>query len=228
MKKFIIFFIFIPLVYSEIHRFITTYTGTNEQTAPGNPEFFAVTTLDGHQIDYYDSNIKKMIPRQDWMEDFKYKYMWEKDTEIIEDVQQIYKNNIHVLMKRFNQTQGVHTYQRMYGCVWDDETEESHGFDQYTYDGQTFITLGVRERRYTAHEPQAIPTVEKWNNDKERFTVLKRYYDHECMYWLMYFLELRKGVFKRRGPTKDYIPVCVVGVLVICVLLRMKSKRKLW
>ncbi|XDV22988.1 hypothetical protein PO909_027726 [Leuciscus waleckii] len=197
--KFIIFFICVPLVYSEIHRFMTTYTGTIGLTTAGIPEFTAVTTLDGHQIDYYDSNIMKLIPKQDWMEEFTYKDMWEKDTEIRKHVQQIYKNNIHVIMQRFNQSHGVHTYQRMYGCEWDDETEESHGFDRYTYDGQDFISLGVRERRYTAHVPQAILTVEKWNNDKEQLTLLKRYYDHECVYWLPYFLKLRKAGFKRRG-----------------------------
>ncbi|XP_077082076.1 class I histocompatibility antigen, F10 alpha chain-like [Siphateles boraxobius] len=227
MKKFIIFFIFIPLVYSELHRFMTTYTGINGQTIEGTPEFSAVTTLDGHQIDYYDSDIKKLIPRQDWMKKFASTELWKEDTEIRKEVQQIYKNNIHVIMQRFNQSHGVHMYQRMYGCEWDNETEKLRGFDRYVYDGQDFITLGVREGRYTAHVPEATPTVMKWNNDRERFTLLKRYYDHECIYWLEYFLELRKVGFKRTGPKKEYILVCVIGVLVICALVRLNSKRKL-
>ncbi|CAM4661973.1 unnamed protein product [Leuciscus chuanchicus] len=195
--KFIIFFLCVPLVCSELHKLYTAYTGINEQTAAGIQEFIAETRLDDQQIDYYDSNIKKIIPKQDWMEEFTFTEMWKEDTKIREDVQQIYKNNIHVIMKRFNQSGGVHMYQRMYGCDYDDKTEYSHGFDRYTYDGQEFITLGVRERRYTAHVPQAIPTVEKWNNDGERFTVLKQYYDHECVYWLKHFLALRKAGFER-------------------------------
>lgn len=94
---------------------------------------------------------------------------------------------------------GLHTYQRVYGCVWDNETEESQGFDKYSYDGRDFISLGVKERTYTAHVPQAEPTVEKWNNDRTQLTLLKRYYEHECIYWLKEFLKLRKAGFKRRG-----------------------------
>ncbi|XP_067252892.1 class I histocompatibility antigen, F10 alpha chain-like [Chanodichthys erythropterus] len=220
--KFIIFLIFIPLVHSELHRFITTYTGISGQTFAGTPEFSAVTSLDGHQIDYYDSNIKKMIPKQDWMKEFVSKDTWTEDTEIRKHVQQVYKNNIHVLMQRFSQSQGVHSYQRVYGCEWDDHTEESQGFDKYSYDGRDFISLGVKERTYTAHVPQAEPTVEKWNKDEDQLKLLKRYYEHECVYWLTYFLELRKAGFKRRGPTKDYTVLYVVGVLVICAFVLMK------
>ncbi|KAL0147516.1 hypothetical protein M9458_057182 [Cirrhinus mrigala] len=135
---------------------MTTYTGINGQTVAGIPEFSAVTTLDGRQIDYYDSEIKKLIPRQDWMKEFASTNTWKEDTEIREQVQQIYKNNIHVLMQRFNQTHGVHTYQRMYGCDWDDETKDSHGFDWYAYDGEDYVALDLKELRYiTAKDPSS-------------------------------------------------------------------------
>jgi len=94
------------VVCSEIHSFMTVYTGTNEQTAAGTREFSAVTTLDEEPIDYYDSDTKKLMPIQDWMKDSTYKDMWKRDTEIREEVQQIYKNNIPVLMQRFNQSGG--------------------------------------------------------------------------------------------------------------------------
>ncbi|XDV22986.1 hypothetical protein PO909_027724 [Leuciscus waleckii] len=152
--KFIIFFLCVPLVYSEIHRFITTYTAINGKTIAGTPEFSAVTTLDGQQIDYYDSNIKKMIPKQNWMNEFASTEMWKKYTDIRENLQQIYKNNIHVLMETFNQSHGVHTYQRMYGCEYDDETGDSHGFDQYGYDGEDFISLDLKKLRYNTSVPQ--------------------------------------------------------------------------
>ncbi|XP_026091167.1 class I histocompatibility antigen, F10 alpha chain-like [Carassius auratus] len=157
------------------------------------PEFSAVTTLDGQQIDYYDSEIKKLIPKQDWMKDYASKDLWKADTEIRENVQQIYKNNIPRLMQRFNQTHGVHTYQRMYGCDWDDETGVSRGFDEYSYDGERFISLDLKENRYTASVPQAIPTVMKWNKDREQLVYLKRYYRYECVYWLKELLHFSKA-----------------------------------
>ncbi|XP_048037248.1 major histocompatibility complex class I-related gene protein-like isoform X2 [Megalobrama amblycephala] len=198
--KFIIFFIYIPFVYSELHSFMTTYTGIRGQTIAGIPEFSAVTTLDDQQIDYYDSITMELIPKQDWMKEFASKDMWKEDNDIRQYVQLVYKNNIDVLMQRFNQSHGVHTYQRVYGCVWDDKTEVSQGFDLYAYDGKDFISLGVKERRYTESVPQASPTVQKWSDNKAQLGHLKLYYEHECVYWLIYFLKLRKAGFKRRAP----------------------------
>ncbi|XP_048037246.1 major histocompatibility complex class I-related gene protein-like [Megalobrama amblycephala] len=201
--KFIIFFIYIPFVYSELHSFITTYTGISGQmTADDCPEFSAVTTLDDQQIDYYDSNIKKLIPRQYWMKEFASEELWKEDNEIREQVWQVYKNNIPVLMKRFNQSHGVHTFQRMYGCEWDDKTGDSNGFDQYGYDGEDFISLDIKEGRYTESVQQAELTVMKWNNNKEQLEILQEYFGHECVYWLKEFLYFPKATFKKADHPK--------------------------
>uniref|UniRef100_A0A673HAS4 MHC class I-like antigen recognition-like domain-containing protein n=1 Tax=Sinocyclocheilus rhinocerous TaxID=307959 RepID=A0A673HAS4_9TELE len=151
-----------------LHTLKTTYTGKKGQTA-------AVTTLDGQQIDYYDSEIKKLIPKQDWMKDYASTKTWKEYTEFRERVQQTNKINITALMQRFNQSRGVHVYQRMYGCEWDDETRDTRGFDEYSYDGQRLISLDLKELRYTASVPQAIPTVQKWNNDRKQL-------DSQCVF----------------------------------------------
>ncbi|KAK9967137.1 hypothetical protein ABG768_001549 [Culter alburnus] len=203
--KFIIFLICVPFVYSELHRFMTTYTGINGTTMAGIPEFSAVTTLDDQQIDYYDSNIMELIPRKNWIKDFASTHMWKKDTKIRKHVQQIYKNNIHVVMQRFNQSHGVHTYQRMYGCEWDDETGDSQGFDQYAYDGEDFISLDLKELRYITSVPQAELTVMKWNNDRTQLELLKQYYEDECVYWLKKFLKLSKATLEKAEPPKVFL-----------------------
>ncbi|XP_048038157.1 major histocompatibility complex class I-related gene protein-like [Megalobrama amblycephala] len=200
--KFIIFLIFIPLVYSELHTFMTTYTGISGQNFTGTPEFSAVTTLDGHQIDYYDSDIKKLIPKQDWMEEFATIDTWKEDTEIRKHVQQVYKNNIHVLMERFSHSHGVHTFQRMYGCNLDDETGETQGFDQYAYDGEDFISLDLKELRYITPVQQAELTVMKWNNDRTQLEFLKQYFGQDCVDWLNKFLRLSKATLEKADPPK--------------------------
>uniref|UniRef100_A0A8C1H6U8 Ig-like domain-containing protein n=1 Tax=Cyprinus carpio carpio TaxID=630221 RepID=A0A8C1H6U8_CYPCA len=140
------------------HAFITTYTEINGHAIEGIPEISSVAALDGRQIDYYDSEIKMLIPRQDWMKEFISGDRFKEYTEIRERVQQTNKINITVLMQQFNQTHGVHTYQRMYGCEWDNETGYSRGFDQHGYDGQDFILLDMNEaqlellRQYYQHE----------------------------------------------------------------------------
>uniref|UniRef100_A0A673MS38 Ig-like domain-containing protein n=1 Tax=Sinocyclocheilus rhinocerous TaxID=307959 RepID=A0A673MS38_9TELE len=149
------------LVCSERHTFITLYTEINGQTVAGFPDISAVTTLDGQQIDYYDSEIKKLIPKQDWMKEFASEDRFKEYTEFRERVQQTNKINIRFIMERFNQSHGVHVYQRMYGCDWDDETGESRGFDQHGYDGQDFIFLDMKEFRYVTPVLQGIITMQK-------------------------------------------------------------------
>uniref|UniRef100_A0A673MQX9 Ig-like domain-containing protein n=1 Tax=Sinocyclocheilus rhinocerous TaxID=307959 RepID=A0A673MQX9_9TELE len=182
-----------------VHTFITLYTEINGQTVAGFPDISAVTTLDGQQIDYYDSEIKKLIPKQDWMKEFASEDRFKEYTEFRERVQQTNKINIRFIMERFNQSHGVHVYQRMYGCDWDDETGESRGFDQHGYDGQDFIFLDMKEFRYVTPVLQGIITMQKWNNDREQLELLKQYYEYECVEWLKYFLTSRKAGLERRG-----------------------------
>uniref|UniRef100_A0A8C1B5V3 Ig-like domain-containing protein n=1 Tax=Cyprinus carpio carpio TaxID=630221 RepID=A0A8C1B5V3_CYPCA len=170
-------------VCSASHAFITTYTEINGHAIEGIPEISSVAALDGRQIDYYDSEIKMLIPRQDWMKEFISGDRFKEYTEIRERVQQTNKINITVLMQQFNQTHGVHTYQRMYGCEWDNETGYSRGFDQHGYDGQDFILLDMNELRYLA-----------------QLELLRQYYQHECVNWLQHFLKLRKVDLERGTP----------------------------
>ncbi|XP_077082069.1 major histocompatibility complex class I-related protein 1-like isoform X2 [Siphateles boraxobius] len=216
MKKFIIFFICVPLVYSELHSFITTYTEINGQTTAGTPEISAVTTLDGQQIDYYDGNIKKLIPKKDWMKEFASTELWKKYTEIREKLQKIYKINIHVIMERFSQTHGVHTYQRMYGCEYDDKTGDSQGLDQQGYDGEDFISLDLRDLRYISSVLQGIPTEQKWNNDRELLTSLKQYYNNECVEWLKELLKLRKDANRITAPEVSLLQKNPSSPVVVC------------
>ncbi|XP_052394085.1 major histocompatibility complex class I-related gene protein [Carassius gibelio] len=185
--KFIIFFIYPSLFYSERHTCTITYTEINGQTIAGFPEVSSVTTLDGQQIDCYDGGIQKLIPKQDWMK-FASGDRWKEYTKIRERVQQTNKINIRFIMEQFSQTSGVHTYQRMYGCDWDDETGKSHGFDEHGYDGEDFIFLDIEELRFITVVPQGIITMMKWNNDRERLELLKQYYEQDCVYWIQYFL----------------------------------------
>uniref|UniRef100_A0A8C1Y150 MHC class I-like antigen recognition-like domain-containing protein n=1 Tax=Cyprinus carpio TaxID=7962 RepID=A0A8C1Y150_CYPCA len=179
------------------HAFITTYTEINGQTIARIPEISSVAALDGRQIDYYDSEIKMLIPRQDWMKEFISGDRFKEYTEIRERVQQTNKINITVLMQQFNQTHGVHTYQRMYGCEWDNETGASEGFDQHGYDGQDFILLDMKELRYFTPVQQGVITMYKWNNNRAQLELLRQYYQYECVNWLQHFLMLRKTSGRR-------------------------------
>uniref|UniRef100_A0A8C2QBE6 MHC class I-like antigen recognition-like domain-containing protein n=1 Tax=Cyprinus carpio TaxID=7962 RepID=A0A8C2QBE6_CYPCA len=98
------------VVCSVSHTFTTLYTEINGQMLAGIPEISSVAALDGQQIDYYDSEIKKLIPRQDWMKEFMSGDRFKEYTEFRERVQQIYKINITVLMQQFNNSHGELKY----------------------------------------------------------------------------------------------------------------------
>ncbi|KAK2906603.1 hypothetical protein Q8A67_005588 [Cirrhinus molitorella] len=198
--KFVIFFICIPFVQSELHAFTTFYTEINGETNASIPENFAVTTLDGRQMDYYDSEINELIPRQDWMKNFASGDRFKEYNEIRERIQQTNKINITLLMKQLHHLHGIHAYQRMYGCEWDDKTNISHGFDQHGYNGKDLISLNVKYSMYLASTWRGVRTMVKWNDDKGQLELLKQYYEDECVKWLKYFLTLRKADLERRAP----------------------------
>ncbi|XP_026054675.1 major histocompatibility complex class I-related gene protein-like [Carassius auratus] len=214
--RFIIFFIYITLVYSESHTFTTLYTEINGLAIAGIPEFSSVTTLDGRQIDYYDSEIKKLIPRQDWIKEFMSGDRFKEYTEIRERVQQTNKINITFLMQQFSHSYGVHTYQRMYGCEWDYQTGASQGFDQHGYDGEDYVALDVKELRYITPVQQGVITTEKWNNDRAQLELLRQYYQNECVNWLQYFLMLRKVDLERRAPEVSLLQRDPSSPVVLC------------
>ncbi|KAI2647793.1 Class I histocompatibility antigen, F10 alpha chain [Labeo rohita] len=92
------------LAYAGMHSHTVIYTAT--KGLPDFPEFVAATVVDGTQVNYYDSEIKEVIPRQDWVRGAVDEQFWQRNTQIRSSMHQAFKNNINVAMKRFNQTEG--------------------------------------------------------------------------------------------------------------------------
>ncbi|XP_053302271.1 major histocompatibility complex class I-related gene protein-like isoform X2 [Pleuronectes platessa] len=131
----------------------------------------------------------KAEPKQDWMfkaTDSKY---WERQTQIGLDAQKFYKNEIEILKERFNQTEGVHIYQRMVGCEWDNETGEVKGYDQYGYDGEDFISMDLETETWIAPTPKSFITKLEWDQDKVHLTFKKNYLLQELPSYLKMFLQ---------------------------------------
>ncbi|KAM8884606.1 major histocompatibility complex class I-related gene protein-like isoform 4-T4 [Synchiropus picturatus] len=169
------------------------YTGSSG--VPNFPEFVAVGLVDDVQILHYDSNSRRAELKQDWMKQVianEPSYL-ETQTQGLIGTQQAFKNNIGVAKQRFNQTGGVHTFQFMYGCEWDDETGEVRGYRQYAYDGEDFIAFDLKTLTWIAPTPQAVITKHKWDSEDGNNKYRQNYHTQYCPEWLKKYLNYGKS-----------------------------------
>ncbi|XP_061753268.1 class I histocompatibility antigen, F10 alpha chain-like [Nerophis ophidion] len=207
MYAFSWFILVVPIhsVASVIHTL--NYFHTASSQVPNFPEFVSVGYVDGVQIVRYDSNSKKTEAKQDWMnkitaEDPKY---WESETHINFGDGYVYKQDIEILKKRFNQTEGVHILQKMTGCEWNDETDEVKGWYQLGYDGEDFISLDMKTWTWTASRQQAFPSKLKWDQDKHLLEDMKHYYTQLCPKYLKKYVNYGKEVLMRTELPKVFL-----------------------
>ncbi|XP_026107587.1 H-2 class I histocompatibility antigen, Q9 alpha chain-like [Carassius auratus] len=161
------------------------------------PEFTSIGLLNDQQFTYFDSNTKRTVPKTEWMKQSVGADYWDSETQIDIGYHQSFKNNIQVAMKRFNQSSGVHTFQQMYGCDWDDQTGETNALQQYGYDGEDFLSLDLKEMRWISPVKQGTLTVDKWNKNTALLERDKGYFSTECIEWLKKYLQYGKSSLKK-------------------------------
>ncbi|KAL7839142.1 hypothetical protein SRHO_G00258000 [Serrasalmus rhombeus] len=196
MKSLLFLALTINLASAASHSLQYLYTGVT----PGInfPEFTVVGLVDGGQFVYYDSDIRKLIPKTEWIkkseaDDPGY---WNRETQISQGHQENFKANVGTLKQRFNQTDGVHTVQWMYGCeVHGDGTRR--GYMQYGYDGEDFISLDLNTETWTAANPKAVITKQMWEHVNWAAQV-KNYLDNSCTEWLHKYVEYGRSTLERK------------------------------
>ncbi|KAM9834306.1 major histocompatibility complex class I-related gene protein-like [Syngnathus typhle] len=161
------FFVLAVQIYSVtpvIHTL--NYFQTGSQVAK-LPEYWEAAYVDGVQILHFDSNHRKAKAKQDWVDKITQDdpHFWDRNTVNSIQTEQVFKVNIEIAKKRFNQTGGVHMFQRMFGCEWNDETGEVDGWQHYSYDGEDFISFELKTMSWIAAHPQAFITKLKWDQD---------------------------------------------------------------
>ncbi|KAL2080173.1 hypothetical protein ACEWY4_023966 [Coilia grayii] len=189
-------FCYAHLASGETHSLKYFYTATSG--IPKFPEFVTVLLVDGQPASYYDSIVRRETPRQDWMKNAVDPDYWNRNTQNSIGAEQSFKANIGTAKQRFNQTGGIHTFQYMYGCEWDDDTQQKNGFRQYGYDGEDFIAYDMETFRWIAPVAEAEITQRKWNNIQGELAQRKHYITQECIEWLQKYVAYGKTSFQNK------------------------------
>uniref|UniRef100_A0A673I9Z6 Ig-like domain-containing protein n=1 Tax=Sinocyclocheilus rhinocerous TaxID=307959 RepID=A0A673I9Z6_9TELE len=203
---------------SSKHSLYYIYTALSKPVdLPGIYQFTAMGLLDDREIDYYNNHDQRKIPKQHWMKEKMQEDYWEKGTQSRKSKEQWFNVNVDILMKRMRHNESdVHVLQWRHGCEIEKQGSEvnfSKGIDEYSYDGENFLSFDDKESQWVAPVDAAVQTKNKWDKVPILNQYTKGYLEKECVDWLNKFRdygdkELRKGsppdvhVFAKRS-TKD-------------------------
>ncbi|XP_059355688.1 H-2 class I histocompatibility antigen, Q10 alpha chain-like [Carassius carassius] len=199
-----------PILQAEKHSLYYIYTALSKPiNLPGIYEFIAMGLLDDRQIDYYNSEEQKKIPKQTWMKEKMQKDYWEKGTQSRKSKEQWFNVNIDIVMKRMRHSESdLHVLQWRHGCEVEkqgDEVKFSKGISEYAYDGEDFMSFDVEASQWVTSVDAALPTKRKWENIPILNQYTKGYLEKECVDWLNKFREYEDEELKQGSPPEVHV-----------------------
>ncbi|XP_068106325.1 class I histocompatibility antigen, F10 alpha chain-like [Hyperolius riggenbachi] len=171
-------------------------------SAPGSglPVFSIVGYVDDREIDNYNSDTRRNLPKTEWMKKLEPEY-WEDQTQIGQANEPVHKHNVQTLMQRFNQTGGIHIVQLMEGCELRDDGSTA-GYEQHGYDGRDFLYLDTQRGLWIPAMHEAQITTQRWNSPEVREGERqKNYVENECIEWLKKYINNGREDLERREST---------------------------
>ncbi|XP_067334486.1 major histocompatibility complex class I-related gene protein-like isoform X2 [Channa argus] len=197
MKLIVFLLVFLPVTESVKHSL--TYFLTASSGLQTFPEFEAFLAFDGVQVGHCDSISKRAEPRQDWVkklnEDKPENVDWHTNRCIA--IHQFSKAITEKIQQHFNQTGGVHFFQEISSCERDDKTGEVGGYQQYGYDGETFILLDLKNQRWVYTE-QAVTFKPMWDQRNALLNYNIKFLNGDCIQWLNMYLEYGNSSLQRK------------------------------
>ncbi|XP_062874442.1 BOLA class I histocompatibility antigen, alpha chain BL3-6-like [Trichomycterus rosablanca] len=168
------------------------------------PEYTEVGIVDGEQINYYDSNIRRTIPKADWMKKVDYPDYWNINTLNSQANQERFEVDLPIIMRFFNRTEGVHTWQEMYGCELDDDGTV-RGHMQYGYNGEDFLSFDLNTITWTAANAKAVIIKNKWDPNVGYYKLKEHYLKIDCVEWIKKYLSYSRETLEREVPAEVFV-----------------------
>ncbi|KAM9446952.1 H-2 class I histocompatibility antigen, Q7 alpha chain-like isoform 1-T1 [Clarias gariepinus] len=139
-----LFFLTFPLHFSSAVTHSLQYLYTAVTPGINFPEFMVVGLVDGQEFEYYDSDIRELIPKTKWMLKVieENPETWNSHTQF-QFWQKSFKNGLNMLLNFFNHSTGVHTLQWIFGCELDDDGT-NRGHAQLGFDGENFLNFDLK------------------------------------------------------------------------------------
>ncbi|XP_063147282.1 H-2 class I histocompatibility antigen, Q9 alpha chain-like isoform X1 [Candoia aspera] len=166
------------------------------------PQFLGLGFVDGQVFISYDSNSRTWQPRVSWVEkvgkeDPQY---WDRETQKVRGREEAFKVGLETLRILYNQSEGLHTVQRMCGCELRGDGSKG-GFIQESYDGRTLLTFDKETLTWVATDPQAQVTKRKWDSDQGWNQRRKAYLEEICVERLEKYLSYwRETLLRTETP----------------------------
>uniref|UniRef100_A0ABM5FF29 Class I histocompatibility antigen, F10 alpha chain-like isoform X1 n=1 Tax=Pogona vitticeps TaxID=103695 RepID=A0ABM5FF29_9SAUR len=180
------------------HSFHALFTTVSE-TGHGLPYFSGVVYVDNQVYCSYDSNTRQLQPRAPWMkkvvqEDPQF-VKW--NTKTLQENEPLFREYLMTAMNRYNQSRGFHSMQWMYSCELREDGSK-RGYIRDAYDGRDYLSFDLQTLTWTAADPKAQITKEKWEKDPAIAQRQKAYLEGICTEWLQRYLEYGKDSLLRR------------------------------
>ncbi|XP_042299860.1 LOW QUALITY PROTEIN: major histocompatibility complex class I-related gene protein-like [Sceloporus undulatus] len=135
---------------------------------------------------------------------------WNTETQIMQFKEEEVREHLTTLMHHYNQSEGLHTLQVMYGCELRGDGSKG-GYYQYAYDGRDFISLDKETLTWVAADVQSQILKRRWDLNPLIADFTKAYLEETCIEWLKKNLDNGKETLLRSEPPVGKVTRRAVG-----------------
>ncbi|XP_030873235.1 RT1 class I histocompatibility antigen, AA alpha chain-like isoform X2 [Leptonychotes weddellii] len=168
------------------------------EPGPGLPQFLAIGYVDNQPFIHYDSRVDRAKPQAPWMATVGAQY-WETETQKQRAWAKVQQVETWTVMGYHNQSSGMHSTQRMFGCEIREDGSTS-SFWQFGFDGQDHLSLDLETLSWVSAKPAAMRTKSWWEMERCYAEYDKAYLEGLCLISLCRYLELGGQSLTRKEP----------------------------